>query len=330
MYVNTEIQNKIDEKVLDIRAELFSIVPGLDRAKPVPILSAETLNEKTFIDEWVAKNRPCLIKGAVAHWPAVEKWKDKAHVLSLCDKSKITAYPHRNYNDRKKQEDGEVTLPLTEAVERLFSKEDEVFSIPSKLVEASGDYAGFFKEMTGFSFLNSDRSPRFYPKDRIFMYRRAATAWHYHDVDETLMCQVVGDKTVLVLPPTIPQVAHVADFLTSERQLEGEILDPAIELQPFWVDVREGDALYIPPYWLHAVIPADDQIGFTVAHCWSSPWHILGDLSNYFVRKLYKQAVYPINKYSVLAPLLGGYALVRLLWRQLRLNLFHQPSKASS
>jgi dTDP-4-dehydrorhamnose 3,5-epimerase-like enzyme len=43
-------------------------------------------------------------------------------------------------------------------------------------------------------------------------YRRAATAWHYHNIDENLMCQVSGVKKVALFTLTYPAQKYVSEF----------------------------------------------------------------------------------------------------------------------
>jgi hypothetical protein len=74
------------------------------------------------------------------------------------------------------------------------------------------------------------------------------------------------------------------------------------------VDVTEGDALYIPPYWHHAVAPVDGEAGFTVAYCWRSPLHKLGNFSNFMVREVYRQGMWPLKPMTLILPFLGCYA----------------------
>lgn len=55
---------------------LFSFAELLFNDCRVPILY-EPPTPLQFYREYVAKNRPVLIKGAVGHWPAVAKWNVK-------------------------------------------------------------------------------------------------------------------------------------------------------------------------------------------------------------------------------------------------------------
>jgi Cupin-like domain len=295
------------DQTAQIGKDLFSIVPGIEKAGTVPEVDAKSITEKEFRKEWISKNRPCLVKGAVKHWPAMEKWRDKNYWKQF-ENFKVIAYPHQNYNNPKYHNSNSIEMPFHEAVDRLYENRDFVFSLPSNKITPTNRFAGLIKDMPPFPFLPSPEMPRVYHNRRFFMYRRAATAWHYHDIDETLMCQVNGGKRIAILPPTIPNLEYLIKFFNDELHMEGAKLDPSLNLSPAIVDVLEGDALYIPPYWHHGVAPLDGNVGYTLAFCFRSPWHIMGDFNNYFVRDLYKRKVWPVKKPGPVYPLVGFYA----------------------
>jgi hypothetical protein len=288
--------------------DFFFIIPGMDKASSVPVLHVESLSKDIFESNWVSKNSPCLIKGAVRHWPAMERWKEKQYWISSCRNNEVSIYPHQNFISSKRQESGQEKLAFHSAMERLFENRDYIFSMPGKQIMKGSDFEKLEEDIPGFTFLPSPEMPRWYERMRFFAYRRAATNWHYHGVDETLMCQIKGSKKVGLLPPCIPQIKHVTNFLQEERYLEGQVLDPSLQLNPYTVDVEEGDALYIPPYWHHVVVPNDGEMGFTLAYCWRSPLHILGNFSNYLLRTVYRQGMWPFNPKTLLLPFLGCYA----------------------
>lgn len=295
----------------------FSIIPGIDHPQAVPVVMAHMLTETRFKRDWVSQNRPCLIKGAVKHWPAVQKWRNKEYWLNQCDDFEVNVYPHENFINDDHQKSGQERMPFHTAVERLFQNTDYVLSMPGERIFNGGRFSKVQEDLPGFHFLKKAPMPRWYPRLRFFIYRRAATNWHYHGVDETLMCQVNGAKKVALLSPHITRPAYVTDFLVRELYLKGDKLDPQLDLKPLVVEVREGDALYIPPYWHHVVVPMDGQIGFTVAFCWSSPLHILGKFSSYFVRNTYWQGIKPFHKRTLLIPFIAlvagaAYCFARL------------------
>lgn len=307
-----------EDNLLDMQKignDFFSIIPGIENASILPTLMADEINETIFIRDWVNNNKPCLVKGAVKHWPAMQLWKNKSYWKTACENFNIYVYPHQNYNNKALNQEEE--MPFYDAIERLFQKSDPVFSMPSEAIDKNNRFAGLVKDVTGFTFLPEPAKPRIYNRTRMFMYRRASTAWHYHDVDETLMCQVEGAKRIVLFSPNIRNAAYVTDFLHQECYLEGIKL-ASKDLKPIIVDVEKGDALYIPPYWHHGVVPKDSEVGFTVAYCWASPLHKFGDFSNYFVRRLYRDALWPIKKISLVMPFLACYSAVADCSRKLR------------
>ena len=297
-------------KAEDVEKIMLQAIPGIETPEKVPYYLADELTEEHFIINHVEKNQACLIKGGVKHWPAIDKWKDKEYWLKMGEGVKIEAYTHMNFLDPELQKEDKEVLSYHDAVNRLYSKKDRVFSMPSEILNKYSHLEDIREDMAGFTFLSNPPKPRSYPQARVFSYRNASTAWHYHDVDETLMCQLKGAKRVALLSPDIPNVEEVAAFLQEEKHLKGEKLDASLDLKPLMVDVEEGDCLYIPPYWYHAVIPLDDEVGYTLAYCWKSPIHKLGDFSSYFVRQLFKQATRPVRPLTFVYPFIASVAWV--------------------
>jgi hypothetical protein len=112
------------------------------------------------------------------------------------------------------------------------------------------------------------------------MFRNAGTTWHYHGFDETLMCQVVGNKRVGLLKVGNPYHKILCNIFYREDYYE----DPSVfyeladaNLQWFSADLEDGDALYIPPLWWHGVAATSDRAGVTAPIVWRSPPHIIAD-----------------------------------------------------
>jgi len=307
--------------------DLVSFIPGIDHATSVPVLHAKDLDEKTFL-QWVYEGKPCLVKGAVSHWPAVQKWRDKHHWFSVCKNFELKVFPHSNHNNFNVYK-GE-KMRFHDAIERLFDNRDHTFSIPTDEIKPKGNFEGVLKDIAGFKFFPSPPMPREYYRSRAFIYRRAATAWHYHGIDETLMCQVKGTKRVAVLPPDIPTPKKVMYYLQNELYMEGVKLDPNLDLKPMIADVEEGDALYIPPYWFHAVVPLGGEIGFTLAYCWKSPWIRFGNLGNYFVRKTYKNGAWPPRPITPALPFIAVYTAALYYFRKLKTTLSNGRTTAKT
>lgn len=307
------ILNDIGAKTDPFSNELFSVIPGIGNAEKVTVLDGNAVTEAEFYKHWVHKNKPCLLKGAVTHWPAYANWRDEQYWCDTVEDFEIHINPNRNYNSRDRQTKNMMIMPFHEAVRKLFNGDEAILSIPAEVINPRTSFNTLGKDVGTFSFLKEPPDPRGFPKVRFFLHKKASTGWHYHDVDETLMCQVKGAKAVALLPPNLPQASMVTAFLNNEEYINGHQLDESLKFNPFVTEVEEGDALYIPPYWFHAVVPTDEQVGITVAYCWKSPYHKFGDLSSYLVRKLYLQVLWPFGIYTVLMPFMGVYSIFRYL-----------------
>lgn len=50
----------------------------------IDVVAAADLTEKTFLREYWGRNRPCVIKGALAGWPACERWQRPGYLVERC------------------------------------------------------------------------------------------------------------------------------------------------------------------------------------------------------------------------------------------------------
>lgn len=278
--------------------KILTNIPGMDSASHVITLEAERLSNTEFTDNFVSLNKPCLIKNAIAHWPAIDRWREKDHLKSLCGEYPSKYYPHMNYDDEKNMLKDETPLTFSNILDLLQSGHKDTISAPSVLLDRA-PFNVLSSDIKGFKFLPSPPKPIAYPTSRAFFYKNAGTGWHYHFVDETLMCQVKGTKKVGLLPPdkTTDDIVHDI-FTTDEYLFNTNCFKPEdkSKLAPTYAIVEPGDALYIPPFWWHGVETMDDTFGITVANCWRSPFHVMGDLSYPTVRKIWKKSLTRPNK----------------------------------
>ena len=71
------------------------------KAAPVPVLEAASLGEDTFRNDYVAHSRPCVIRGAIRHWPATTKWRDNAYLKSI-GAHDVRYWPHERHVSPKR------------------------------------------------------------------------------------------------------------------------------------------------------------------------------------------------------------------------------------
>lgn len=251
-------------------------VAGMAGATSVPVLNANRLTECEFKTEYVAQSCPCIIRGAVSHWPAIRRWHDREYLKCICGRHEVPFWPHENHVTRGRIAPGVTSLPFADAIDKLYDAgREEVAAIgctPGN-PEMAADLAGFpfFKEgELGFS----------YPPFRFFFFNKAGSSWHYHSFDETLMCQVVGSKKVGLLKVENSCSEEISRIFFQEDYYEdASIFDtPAYENLPWrFAELGEGDALYIPPLWWHGIVVTSLGVGVTVPVSWRSPDHVIAD-----------------------------------------------------
>ena len=124
---------------------ILSHVPGMKTASPVAVCNASELSESVFLGEFVATSQPCVIRGAVRHWAAAQKWRDRDHLKNLCGHRTIVYYPHENFIVEKRMEAGKRSMNFAEAMDILHSEETNVASLgfPDPLPELLQDIGGF-------------------------------------------------------------------------------------------------------------------------------------------------------------------------------------------
>ncbi len=253
----------------------FAHVPPMRTAVPVAEIRAEDLSETTFLSDYVAHSRPVVIRGAVAHWPARTKWRDKDYLKRQSGQHRVFAYPHEYLNVTAVNETGKRELSFAEAIDFLHAPETAMgFVGTAQPIELLPDIGGF-------RFFTGPPEPSFYYHDiRYFLFRNAATTWHYHPLDETLMCQVIGRKRVGLLHVQSPRPHAIRNLFVREAYYtDPSAFDGFDNTGHVWIaaDVNEGDALYIPPQWWHGVVTVDPGFGVTAPVTWRSPLPVIAD-----------------------------------------------------
>lgn len=253
----------------------FAHVPGMRTASPVAERHAGALGKDEFLSEYVAKSRPVIIREAVAHWPARERWRDKDYLKRKSGHHRVFVYPHENRNVLAANEIGKREMDFADAVDFLHAPETDMgfvgTAMPIELLPDVGD----------FRFFAGPVDPAFFYHDiRYFLFRNAGTTWHYHPMDETLMCQVIGRKRIGLLHMLSPRPLAIRNLFVRETYYTDPAAFDGFDNSGhawFEADVDEGDALYIPPLWWHGVVAVGRDFGVTAPVTWRSPLPVIAN-----------------------------------------------------
>jgi hypothetical protein len=324
-------------------------VPNYLQASNVEEVDAKALNPKVFYNEFVSRNRPCLVRQGARHWPAIERWQSASYLKQRCGENlvkvntEIQVEGDPGLDSREKRQarqayaPAKLEMPFREFVEKAEAcRQGELpkffFMYNYPLAPDASEISPLDEDTRFFSFLPAPRNTPLciYNLRNAFMYRSAVTDWHYHVTAEALLTQVRGTKEVVLLPPdngvwdilspVFRDALHIYSASTSEY--------PALAaLHPIKAVVEPGDCLYIPNYWPHMVATIGESLGASVTTWWDSPLQVQMDVRLKVVRQTLLSAFSEIPKWKLAAwlPLMAAgiaWAPAYRAWRSLD-RLFH-------
>ena len=141
--------------------------------------------------------------------------------------------------------------------------------------------------------------PVIWPEDRFHssvlrISSSNTTLWTHYDTHDNLLAQVVGAKTVTLFPPDAEPYMYAQG---SSSRVENVTSDPSDEDYakfPLFYDharasgisvtLRAGDALYIPAFWFHHVVSADEGTPSVAVNVF---WRSLDDKRAYDAKDIY-------------------------------------------
>jgi hypothetical protein len=269
-------------------------VPNYHSALSVDVEEAERLDARTFRRRYVLQNRPCLIKRAVARWPAFQKWVDPDYVLSKIGDVEIRAScsprvegfglrpgPQDSIANKTTRDQLLAAEKIRQLLPRMRTPDDDVLFMELRPADTPVRCLGDDLEVEGtrFSFLPDPPRPRFiYSGWAVMFYKNSYSDWHFHPGTDAMMCQVLGTKDVLLLPPTQLSWDQIVPIHTEQWKVYDVDVAKAPayrEVRPYHIVVEPGDGLFLPVNWWHTVQARPREYGITVPVTWDSPYRDL-------------------------------------------------------
>uniref|UniRef100_A0A3P8VVP6 Bifunctional peptidase and (3S)-lysyl hydroxylase JMJD7 n=1 Tax=Cynoglossus semilaevis TaxID=244447 RepID=A0A3P8VVP6_CYNSE len=251
----------------------------------IPILE-EPPDPLQFYRDWIGPNRPCIIRNAFNHWPALTRWKSEYLKEKVGSKVISVAVTPNGYADAVNGD-------------RFVMPEERhmTFSTVLDIIEGKVPHSGIFYVQKQCSNLleelpelKDDVEPHIsWMSDALGKLPDAVNFWlgeskaitsMHKDHYENLYCVISGEKTFLLLPPTDrpfipygvyqPAVYHerdngefeVVDQIGAEKVpwIPLDPLDPDLQrfpqysqAHPLCCSVKAGEMLYLPSLWFHHV-----------------------------------------------------------------------------
>ncbi|MCW1430069.1 cupin-like domain-containing protein [Novosphingobium sp. JCM 18896] len=217
------------------------------------LLTAQNLGSQHFLDNFYAPSRPVLIKGAMAGWPALEKWTPDYLAQTLGDTlveyqgGRDLSEDFETAKDRHKR-----TGPFSEFIELALNGGNDAYITA---YNSDANVAALAPLEADLGFLD-----QYLTRDHGMMWIGGAgtfTPLHF-DLTNNLLAQVTGSKHIVLIPPSqTRRLAHrnhvfsdvhdVTDpYWLSQYPLARDILRYELVLGP-------GDLLFVPIGWWHQV-----------------------------------------------------------------------------
>lgn len=222
----------------------------------VPTTDIDELDVAAFRERHLLPGRPLLVRGAIADWPALERWKDPEYLAAAAGERIVPAVDPDNGS--------RLPVPLARFWREVFSgRRVEHGSIKATMMKNGrpGDVGDLQGDTRRVALLPGAE----HLVTNVFAGVDTRSGVHYHPDTEAFLCQVVGKKRVLLFPPQdsnclypVPWHAPYVCFSRVGFSRTGDWPDlsdfPRLAAShPLECEVQPGDLLYIPIYWWHVV-----------------------------------------------------------------------------
>ncbi|KAB7496914.1 JmjC domain-containing protein 7, partial [Armadillidium nasatum] len=249
-------------------------------------IDVESVTPLTFFRDWVAPNKPVIIKSAITKWNAFKKWNSsylrekigEAYVTVAVTPNGYADAPNNSYfvmPEEKKMKFNHFLDILNKEIEEpgIFYVQKQNSNLTDEFRDLLSDVdseISWFSEALG----KSPDAVNFWMGDE-----RSITSMH-KDNYENIYCVVNGYKDFILHPPTdapwipyklYPQACYNSDSdgKFTIKPVEDSLYVPWICIDPLHPDfdsypqykkavpircrLQAGDALYLPSLWFHHV-----------------------------------------------------------------------------
>ncbi|XP_074091265.1 bifunctional peptidase and (3S)-lysyl hydroxylase JMJD7-like isoform X2 [Macrotis lagotis] len=277
------------EAALDaVRSRLFQF-PAAARELSVPFTVTYLDGPPTplqFYRDWVCPNRPCIIRNALQHWPALKKWT-LSYLRGTVGSTEVSVavtpdgYADAVCGDRFVMP-AERRLPLNTVIDVLEGRtyHPGVLYVQKQCSNLSSELPQLLTDVEPHVPWASEALGKMPDAVNFWLGEEAAVTSLHKDHYENLYCVISGEKHFLLHPPSdrpfipyelyTPATYHMSEdgsFKIVDEEAMEKVpwipLDPVApdlvqyplykHAQPLHCTVKAGEMFYLPALWFHHV-----------------------------------------------------------------------------
>jgi ribosomal protein L16 Arg81 hydroxylase len=212
-----------------------------------PIEQRSDLQAEEFVEEYLRKNKPVVLKGAAPYWR--ERWTPQG-LKEQFGTRKIVVETGETFVHDKTQK----TMPLAELVDFVLRDSLEFRVRSMSFLSQVPELQNEFQEHSQFeSYLRGVGGPK-----RAFWIvpNGNATLLHHDTFFDNLNVQIFGRKQFILMPPSSYKSLYVHLFSESPldpRQVSRDEFPRFAGVDLSEAVVEPGDVIFIPQFWWHFV-----------------------------------------------------------------------------
>ena len=222
---------------------------------------------EAFLEEFYARNRPCVIEGAMAEWPALDLWPSADYLKSRCGDELVEVQSKGERTDADLSEPSLAKqLPFGEFVDIVESgiEANDWYMIANNGEKNLNSLLPLLDDLGDLPYLERDPTQTF-----LWYGPKGIETPIHHDLTNNLMAQVRGRKHVRLIAPF--ESAHVYNYAHRYSRIDAFDIDyeqfPAMrDVTVMDVEIGPGDMLFVPVGWWHAVRGLDVTMTLTFMH----------------------------------------------------------------
>ncbi len=234
------------------------------------LFRVEGLTGQAFLDHHYALNRPVILGGALAGWPALKRWSPEGLKARIGAQAvQVQAGRGADANFERRKEAHRVDMAFDAFVDQVSASGggNDLYLTAYNSAANQEALAPLAQDMRVLSaYLDQAR-----PGDGAMIWIGPGGTFTplHHDLTNNLLLQVIGRKKVVMAPPTATPDLYNDVHVFSEVL---DVTDPGLDLSRYerlkrvrfhQFVLEPGDALFIPIGWWHQVAALEFSVSIT-------------------------------------------------------------------